>query len=378
VRILMATPLYLPHTGGVERYVDALSRQLLDRGHDVTVLTTDPTRTLPGREDSDGVAVIRVPAWPRGRDWHFAPGVYATIRDSDWDIVHVQSYHTLVAPLAMVAALRTGIPYALTFHGGGHSSRVRRALRKPQWKLLRPLLARADRLVAIARFEVDLYGGMLGLSPEHFAMIPNGTAMAGRPLSAPPGRGAGALIASVGRLERYKGHQRLIEALPSILRTRPDARVWIAGRGPYEPALQRLAQELEVSDRVEIRAVPPDDAETMAAELAKAALMVLLSDYETQPLAVLEALALGVPVLVTHTSGLAEFADRKLVRSVPTRSSADTIASAVLEQLRDPYVPPSVDLPTWDECAASHEDLYRSLRTARTATSATATARDNA
>ena len=361
LRVLMTTPLYLPHMGGVERYVDVLGRRLVERGLAVTLLTTDPTGTLPARDERDGLQILRVPAWPRGRDYYFAPEIYPTVVRNGWDVVHVQSYHTLVAPLSMLAARRARIPYVVTFHGGGHSSAARRALRRPQWAALRPLLTRADRLVALARFEIDLYGGVLRLPRERFELIPIGSDLNLEPAQAQPATDGGPLIASVGRLERYKGHHRLIEALPAILRTHPDARAWIAGSGPYEAELRRLAVSHGVADRVEIRAVPADRPDEMAAELRKTALVVLLSDHETQPVAVLEALALRRPVLVTHTTGLAELADRGLVRSIPHESSPAAVAAAVVQQLESPHVPERLDLPTWDECADRHEHLYHSL-----------------
>lgn len=362
----MPTPVYLPHMGGVERYVHNLGRCLVDRGVFVTVLTTDGAGTLPAHEQRDGVQVLRVPAWPRGRDYLFAPDIYRVTARNTWDVVHVQSYHTLVAPAAMLGARRAQLPYAVTFHGGGHSSPTRRALRRPQWAALRPLLARADRLIAIARFEIELYGGIFRVPPERFAYIPTGTDLSNMPRpQAGEAPKNGSLIASVGRLEQYKGHHRLIEALPMILRERPEARVWIAGSGPYEPNLRRMAQKLGVADRVDIRAVPPDRPDEMAAELSKAELMVLLSDHETQPLAVLEAVAQRVPVLVTHRTGLAEAADNGLARSIPHDSGPDAIAAAVLEQLRDPYIPEQVDLPTWEDCADRHVELYRELAAGR-------------
>ena len=55
------------------------------------------------------------------------------------------------------------------------------------------------------------------------------------------------LVVSVGRIERYKGHHKAIEALPHLLKTRPDARVEILGAGPYEPELRALADELGVA-----------------------------------------------------------------------------------------------------------------------------------
>lgn len=362
LRILMATPRYLPHIGGVERYVHMLSRGLAERGVEVTVITTDPTRSLPPLQRDSGIDIVRVPAWPRKRDYYLAPKITAIISEKRWDVVHVQSYHTFVAPLAMYASRRAGLPYALTFHGGGHSSRLRRAVRHPQRALLRPLIAGADRLVAIARFEIELYGKWLHIPRDRFIHIPVGTDFSRfRRFAGEDACSGECVIASVGRLERYKGHHKLIEALPEILASRPDVRVWIAGSGPFERDLRRLAENKGVADHVEISAVAVDDPEGMAARLGRTALVVLLSDHETQPAVILEALALNRPVIVRRNTGLAEFADAGLVTAIPDTSSSREIAAAVIDQLRNPFVPQRVDLPTWEDCAALHHDLYIDL-----------------
>jgi glycosyltransferase involved in cell wall biosynthesis len=302
-----------------------------------------------------------VRAWPSDRDYYLAPDVARVVAGGGWEIVHCQSYHTLVPPLAMLAALRARIPYVVTFHGGGHSSRLRTALRGAQRVLLRPLLARADRLVAVARFEIPFYSRALGVPTDRFVYIPNGIDLGGpAPAERPPVDGA--LIASVGRLERYKGHHRILAALPAILAARPDARLWIAGVGPYESELRRLADRLGVADRVEIRAIPADDRTAMAAELSRAAVVTLLSEYETHPLAAMEAIALGRPTLVADTSGLSELASRGLATAIPLHSSPRRVAAAVLEQLRRPATPPArLEVPTWDDCAADLLTLYRSV-----------------
>src|SRR3954452_17690178 len=169
LRILMPTPRCLPEMGGVERYVANLSRGLVEHGVRVTVLATDPLGTEPPRERVDGVEILRVRAYPRHRDYYFAPELYRVVRGGGWDLVHVQSYHTLVAPLAMLAALRARVPYLLTFHGS--------TLRRFQWPILRPLLLRANRLVALARFEIDLYAPALKLPRDRFALIRTGIDM---------------------------------------------------------------------------------------------------------------------------------------------------------------------------------------------------------
>jgi len=338
-----------------------VTRRLTQQGVDVTVLTTDPSGQLPVSEQVEGIQVQRVRAWPANRDYYFAPDVYRVIRQGKWDIVHVQSYHTFVPPLAMLAALRARIPYVVTFHGGGHSSRLRNALRSAQRALLRPLLARAERLVAVAKFEIAMFGQELRVPRERFALIPNGSDLPKVTQPASKAAQAGTLIASVGRLERYKGHQRIIAAMPHILKQKPDARLWIAGVGPYEAELKHLAARLGVTDHVLIRAIPAADRETMAAELSKAALFVLLSEYETHPISALEALAVGLPVLVADTCGLSELAERGWARAISLNSTDQQVAEAVLDQLEHPLAPTSLDLPTWDDCAASLLALYQTI-----------------
>jgi glycosyltransferase involved in cell wall biosynthesis len=99
----------------------------------------------------------------------------------------------------------------------------------------------------------------------------------------------------------------------------------------------------------------------MARLLNNAALVALLSDYEAHPIAVLEAVALGRPVLVTRTSGLAELAARGLAQAIPLDSTTAQVAAAIIGQLDAPMRPATVTLPTWDDCAAQLLDLYRMI-----------------
>jgi glycosyltransferase involved in cell wall biosynthesis len=358
-RLLFVTPRYAPLIGGVETHVERVAGRLVEDGLDVNVLTTNPGHLQP-EEERRGVKIYRVRAWPARGDLYLAPDIYRMIHSQKWDLVHVQSYHTLVAPLAMAAALQAGLPYVVTFHGGGHSSRFRNALRRGQHFTLRPLLKRAERLVAVAEFEIAYFASRLGISEDKFVLIPNGADLPSVP-DAPLSGKNGTTIASVGRLERYKGHHRILAALPHILRRRPDTRLWIAGTGPYAGELRRQAEQLGVVEQVEIRAVPPGERERMARELSQVDLVVLLSEYETHPIAVIEALSLGRPVLVADTSGLGELSRKGWARAVPLNSSPEQVAEAVLLQLEQPLVPAELDLFTWEDCASQLLGLYRSI-----------------
>lgn len=369
LRVLMVTPFSPLQVGGVQRYVWETATALLARGVHVEVLCADPVGDQPALQDRDGLLIRSVPAWPRNRDWCFAPGLWRQIEPGAWDIVHVQSYHTLVAPLAMLRAITLRVPFCVTFHGGGSTSALRNRARPLQRRLLAPLLRRAAALVAVARFEASLFGTALGLPPERFRVIPVGTDIA---ISAEPEAGAeaeaedcehGLVVGSIGRLERYKGHQRVIAALPHLLRSRPEARLMIVGTGPYEQELRGCAAALGVADRVALTSFTPGDTVAMARLLKGMSVVVLMSEFETHPLVGVEVAAARRRLLVADDgAGLRELADDGLARAVPLDSSGPELAAAILEELERPAPTERPRVSSWGECAEALLALYHELR----------------
>ncbi len=361
--VLMVTPRYFPYMGGLETHVHEAGRRLVESGVDLTLLTTAPhtyPTPLPKEEVSEGMRIIRVRAWPPGRDYYIAPEIYSITRRGRWDLVHCQGCHTFVPPLAMLAARKAKIPYVVTFHTGGNSSRFRNGIRGIQWKLLRPLFANASKLIGVSRFEADYFRDLLGLPANLFSVIlPPSTLPSLTHL--PSGISAKPLIVTAGRLERYKGHQRLITALPKIREQLPDAQLLILGAGPYEATLRELVRKVGVSEHVEIRAVPGSDRQAMAEILSQAALVALMSEYESHPAVVEEALALRRPVLVANTSGMRELAEQKLVRSVSLNSTPEEIAAAALRQIEEPLISAQDALPTWEDCTRKLLIIYNAV-----------------
>ncbi|HET9729810.1 MAG TPA: glycosyltransferase family 4 protein [Acidimicrobiia bacterium] len=359
LRVLYVTPRYPPDVGGVERHVWEVARRVARRGCDVTVLCTDRTGARVGTQCSDGVRVRRVRAWSRRRDYYFAPGVWRAMRRERFDIVHVQSYHTFVAPIAMLSAIHTVTPFVLTFHGGGHSSRRRHELRHLQRRALGPLLRRAARLIAVARFEISDYGNELRMPADRFVLIPNGLDVPSvAPTSVSEG---GTVLATIGRLERYKGHHRVIEAMPYLLEQMPDAMLWVVGVGPDADRLRARARELRVDDHVEFRSVPSDDPQAMIELTRRTDIVVNLSDFETHPISALEAAAAGRRLLVADTSGLRELAQTGLASAIELDATPRHIAEAIVRELERPLPTRAPELPTWDDCADRLVALYQEV-----------------
>ncbi|UCI10460.1 glycosyltransferase family 4 protein [Mesorhizobium sp. B1-1-8] len=355
MRILMVAARCHPFMGGTETHIHEVGPRLVARGHAVDVLTTDPSGELPVKEEVRGMRVLRVPAWPRELDFYVAPGIFTAIRRGVWDLIHFQGYNTFVVPIGLLAAVRGDLPFVLTFHSGGHSSRLRNALRSTQHALLRPLVTRAARLIGVSEFEADFFSARMGVPRERFVVIPNGAAM---PAASPGVKVDPHLIVSGGRLERYKGHHRAIAALPELIRRMPDARLHVVGMGSYEGELRRLVDMLALEKRVTIAGIPGSERQKMADLLASAALFVLFSEYEAHPVAVMEALSLRRPVLVSDTSGLRELAANGLCRAIARNAGPEELAAAMAEELEARREIPDLALPDWDACAQALSDVY--------------------
>ncbi len=91
LRVAMVAARALPFMGGIETHIHEVSRRLAAKGVEVTVLTTDTTGELPVDERMAVYRVRRWPAYPRSRDYYFAPGLTRYLRHTnDFDVAHIQ------------------------------------------------------------------------------------------------------------------------------------------------------------------------------------------------------------------------------------------------------------------------------------------------
>lgn len=347
LRILQVSARYRPYVGGTEIHTREVAVELSRRGHDVTVLTTDPGADLPAEEDLDGVRVVRVRAWPRGSDLYLAPGLVKVIDTQDWDLVHVQGYHTAVAPVALWAAQRRDLPTALTFHSGGHSSRLRNLARPIHTRAMGRLMRRCELLVGVSQWETNLFSDRLGLDPGTIRTIPNGVSSdrpgvldgvdgpEGIDPTAIPDPDGGPHLLSIGRLQRYKGHQRIIAAMPRLIEADARTRLTVIGTGPYRDRLERLVTELGLEEAVTFDVVEADDRPRLDRIMASASAAVFLSEYESHGMAAHEAVLAGLPVVVLDATALGGLVADGLARAVPPMASDAEVASIVLRTLAE-------------------------------------------
>jgi phosphatidylinositol alpha-1,6-mannosyltransferase len=146
------------------------------------------------------------------------------------------------------------------------------------------------------------------------------------------------VLLTVGRMrvtEQYKGHDRVIEALPALLATGHDLVYVIAGEGDDRPRLERLAEETGVNDRVRFVGALP--RETLIEAYRMADLFVMPSTGEGFGIAFLEAMACGTPALGLNATGSRDaLADGELGVLANSNDLAGVISEALARPTHDP------------------------------------------
>ncbi|MEI6623721.1 MAG: glycosyltransferase family 4 protein, partial [Actinomycetes bacterium] len=326
MRVLHVSWEYPPVVyGGLGRHVHALAEAQAAAGHDVTVLTQQPPGAA-AREVLNGVSVIRVEpptptvprepdplvAWVERLDARMASEAANVVRALEPQVVHAHDW--VVNHSAREARRYSGAPLVVTIHAteaGRHQGWITSDLSRRIHGLEHQLISRAQRVITCSnamRVEVET---AFNTEPERIDVIPNGIDLGHWQIAAETRSYArsqfaptGSLIVYVGRLEWEKGVHTLIDALPAVVAQHPDLHVVIAGTGTYEAMLHQHGRELTEAGVVTFTGwLPEDELQALA---AAADVAVVPSLYEPFGLVALEAGALGIPLVVARTGGLAD------------------------------------------------------------------------
>ncbi len=362
MRVLMVSWEYPPVVvGGLGRHVHALATELAAAGHDVVVLSRQPSGTDADThptafEHVDGVRVLRVAEDPAHlefeRDmvaWTLAMG-HALLRAAltrlgDWrpDVVHAHDW--LVAHPAVALADVLAVPLVATVHAteagrynGWLSAPLSRQVHSVEWWLAH----RADTLITCSAAMRAEVAQLFDVDPGPIRVLRNGIAPKGWEVTADAVAAARAkygpdsepLLLYFGRLEYEKGVHDLVAALPRIRRAHPRTRLLVAGTGTAAAQLVEAARAGRVRRSVDFLGHLPDGE--LAATIAAVDAVVLPSRYEPFGIVALEAAAAGAPLVASRAGGLGEVVrDGETGLSFPPGDVA-ALAAAVGAVLADP------------------------------------------
>ncbi|MEM7774281.1 MAG: glycosyltransferase family 4 protein [Pseudomonadota bacterium] len=237
--------------------------------------------------------------------------------------------HLNAAPLAAAIARLAGKPYWLQVHGI--------EAWQPQGAAKRWAVDRATLVTSVSRYTRKRLLDWVDLPPERVRVLPNTVGSEFAPRAKRQDlieryRLAGKrVILTVGRIsaqERYKGHDRIIDIMPSILHKVPQAIYLIVGSGDDQPRLEVLAREHGVQDHVIFAGQVPSTE--LADHMALADVFAMPSTGEGFGIAFLEAAATGLPVIGGVCDGSADaLADGAIGQMVNPRCREQLLSEVV-------------------------------------------------
>jgi glycosyltransferase involved in cell wall biosynthesis len=362
MRIAMVSAHYAPFAGGVESHVEEIAKRLADRGESVEVLTHRDDPGLPDTEMREGVLVRRHTVPVPSRHFGVSPAVWAALlrERGRFDVVHAHGYHS-AAPLAATMAGASPLVFTPHYHGTGHSP-LRKAVHIPYRAAGAAIAARSRRIICVSRAEADLFLTHFPSAGPRVAVIPNGADLE-RITAARPFPDAGPVVLTGGRLQSYKQIDRIVEAMAL---THPGLRLVVTGDGPERGALEALAQERGLGERV--RFIGRVETDLLYRWYATADVFCSMSSNEAMPVAILELLAAGARVVASDIPAHEDIRDRTAgaITLVPLHAEPRILARA-LEHALNEQPAPAQRIPTWDEVAERTLDVYRGVTSAAAA-----------
>jgi glycosyltransferase involved in cell wall biosynthesis len=213
-----------------------------------------------------------------------------------------------------------------------HSSGLRTALADPAGRdHYAEVLERATRVFCVSGLLRDQILDALPGYADTVEVLPNAVEFRGAPRRAEPPRRLDAWV-FVGRLTANTGVERLVRAFCVVAREEPAVTLTLYGEGPLAGRLVELARDAGVRDRLDLRGVVRHGQ--LLAELPQYDLLLAPSEFETFHLAVVEAVAAGVPVIVTRSGGPQETlagVEGDVGRFVAVEESPDALVDAYRE-----------------------------------------------
>ena len=318
MKILQLFEFFSPHGGGTVDVIYKLSRALTQRGHEVTIYTSNYKLDREYVDSLEGVKVHPFRSYINLMGVIFTPGIFAEARKrlKDFDVIHMHWHRSIQAVAIHRYAKKYGIPYIIDDHGTPHRKIAARGYKRLLWWIFDVtfgpgILKDAAKVISETEVGVSEYLE-LDVSRDKAAVIT--PPFATEDFAQLPPRGLFRqkysikqkhIVMFLGRLHWMKGLDFLAESFYQLTRSVNDVILVIVGNDDgYKAALDRLINKLNLTDRVLFTGFLSGDEKLSA--LVDASVVVQTSVYEQGTGVPFEAVLCNTPIIVTGHTGSGE------------------------------------------------------------------------
>lgn len=300
MNILFVAAHYYPYIGGVEYVVKSLAERLAKLGHEITVLAGEPNGRQIKEEIINEVKVIR---WPTltWKDAYHVPKKRSKLEFilkkllKDVNVVHVHSAHAVIPVYVGIKAKKfnpgTKLIFTPHYHAHGHTL-IRELAWRTLWrKYVKKIIRYANKIHAVSIVEAERLVKQYPEVKDKLVIIPNGV---NEDVFQYKWKGQNSnYMIYAGRVEKYKRLEAAMDIAKEL-----ELNLFIVGEGPYKKKLMNYAEKY-YQHRVKFMKYQP--RKKYLELLANAKYAINLSELEAYSIFIAEALALGVPAIVSKT-----------------------------------------------------------------------------
>ena len=343
MRVRMIVRLFFPWVGGAERQAHKLAKMLKTKNVDAQIITGWWYRGTPQHEVLDGIPVFRnhtlwemfgIKGLRRFGGYLYMISLFWHLwrQRADYDILHVHSlnYHTAIAVLAARWFHRKTVVKLANSGQASDIHKMRTGQQLPLSRFLLPLALQSDRFVATNHMIVEELISA-GVPADRIVQLPNGVETDSIPVKVDYALHDPVRLIFVGRLHEQKGLETLLAAFQQLLRRHPNRnlRLQLLGDGPLRNDLAALAEQTGIALQVDFLGMTGQVFE----HLQQADIFVLPSRAEGLSNALLEAMACGLPVLVSDITANTNVIEDQQNGLTFTKGDPESLANAVTSLL---------------------------------------------
>ena len=346
----MVTADGFPHTGGVEKHIHMVSKNIVKLGHKVDVVFLSKTRIKAFTKD--GVSYKPFKALLGNTHLFNINYIIQVLKNVEkYDIVHFQGLHKPL-PVLMLSLLRNkkvGKVFTPHYHGGGHSM-VADLAHTVYTPLVEPVLNQLDNVIAVSNFEKNVLQVSFPETHSKTHVVYNGVEVDN--IMGEKTTNEDVNILFVSRLEKYKNIDKVLQHLPE------NSVVNIVGDGKYRQTLQEVAF---ANPKIVTVFHGRVSDEKLAKLWNEADVHINMSSKEAYGLTVVEALTHKTPVLCSNIPAFVEVKKLTKSRNIHIVDNVSDVKNLVKKITKKGFIEDSMVLPTWEDNASQTVVLYEKI-----------------
>ena len=334
-RILQTPVRFYPYTGGVEKYVLDLSKELVKRGNDVTVVCANEPESKK-EEILGGINVKRVSYIGKIANTNISPYFPFKILREEFDIIHAHFPTPWNLDWSALISLIKRKPLVLTYHNDITNHPTSNILIYVYNNTFLKLALRIAKKIIITQPDYLKYSKFLKPFKEKIAVIPIGVDTANFRYTDRKKTGNEIFFLGVlDKFHRYKGLDYLIGALAKVRTLIPDVKLIVGGKGELAEEYKKLARKLGLENNVKFIGYVGGKDLIKIYNQSQIFVLPSVSHEEGFGIVLLEAMACGTPVICTNIVGVAKDIEMNKAGIVVKPKNEKELSNALIKILKN-------------------------------------------